>query len=357
MRLLAFKQIVGLSPLPTDVLDLVRLVNFADSNHVLGQMAARIAPVETTDRVSGRVTGNLRDIFANATLRSEHDHTMLTFEMNRVERALEGSGISPIVLKGGAYVARSMTAARGRRVSDLDILVRPEELDAAEKALLKAGWEADTETDNPYDQQYYRQHMHELPPLRHKKRGTVLDVHHALLPGTSRFFVDTQKMLASARPLAGSNLRTFDQVDLFIHSSVHAFADGALDAPVRTLVELFLIFDEMPAELHKTIADRAEAVGAPAPVGIALWAIGRLFGREDARLFSSRLVKPYRFLLLKAAVLSKAKDGAGAPVGKALLYLRSHYLRMPLYLLIPHLARKVLAWRPGRQTPVELPFP
>ena len=38
----------------------------------------------------------------------------------------------------------------------------------------------------PYDDAYYRDHMHELPPLIHKERDRMIDVHHTILPLTAR---------------------------------------------------------------------------------------------------------------------------------------------------------------------------
>ena len=45
------------------------------------------------------------------------------------------------------------------------------------------GW-ATTHHD-PYDQRYYRRWMHELPPMLHIRRMTLLDVHHAIVPATA----------------------------------------------------------------------------------------------------------------------------------------------------------------------------
>ncbi len=342
------KQIVGLSALPAAVMDQIKLLNSADANHVLGQMASRL---------KHEADGNLKDIFNNALLRAKRDHTMLTFEMNRVERALSEAGVIPVILKGGAYVARNMAAAAGRRVSDLDILVAFEELEKVEEALLAAGWEPEETTDNEYDQDYYRQHMHELPPLRHAKRGTVLDVHHALLPRTSRFSVDVSKMMDAALQLPDHKLKTFSEIDIFIHSAVHGFADGALDVPIRTLVELFLIYNHLSGEDIDEIVSRATDLGAAVPVGMALWAVGRVFGVERASASSGELIKPYRYLIFKWAVLSKTRNDISAPFAKTFLYVRSHYLRMPFYLLFPHLIKKAIAWRPNSKTPSELPFP
>ncbi len=348
MKIETLKTIVGLQSLPEDVMGRIRLIKFADSNHVLGQMAYHAVNTESKA---------LSDIFENAKLRASHDHTMLTFEMNRVERAFSGLQTPIVVLKGGAYVATGGRAGLGRRVSDLDILVQHSDLSVVEQQLSKFGWMPDAETDNEYDQQYYRQHMHELPPLRHRTRGTVIDVHHALLPKTARFRIDAELMFTQALSISGANLKVFSPIDQFIHSAVHAYADGALDTPARTLVEQYFLYSDLKTEDMDALIQRAKEVGAAMPVALALWLIGHVFELLAAEQHSKQLKGGWRYYLLKHAILVKLEAGWAAAFGKAYLYVRSHYLRMPLYLLLPHLIRKAIQWRPGSNVPTDLPFP
>ena len=348
MSLSALKTIAGLAPMPTEVLAQIELIKFADSNHVLGQMAYAM---------KGGEKGALQDILTNGKLRAEHDHTMLKFEMDRLERAFVGQPVPIIVLKGGAYVSGGMRAGMGRRVSDLDILVRPEDIEKVETQLLSFGWRPDEETDNDYDQQYYREHMHELPPLRHKNRGTVIDVHHALLPKTARHSVKTERLFSDALPVGKGNLHIFQPTDLLIHSAVHAYSDGAIDTPARTILEQYFLFSELGPKDKKILVERAQEVSASMPVGLALWLVGRLFDVETAQEASKKLISPLRYFLLKRAILNKLAAGKLSVFGKVYLYIRSHYLRMPLYLLLPHLLRKAIRWRPGSNVPKDLPFP
>ncbi len=51
---------------------------------------------------------------------------------------------------------------------------------------------------DPYDDLYYRQWMHELPPLVHGERGRMVDVHHTILPLTARPTPDAQALIADA---------------------------------------------------------------------------------------------------------------------------------------------------------------
>ena len=122
-------------------------------------------------------------------------------EVAHVEGALAATGVPFILLKGAAYLLAGLKAARGRMFSDIDILVPRRALPDVEAALMLSGWASANIT--PYDQRYYRRWMHELPPLKHISRRTLLDVHHAILPTTARLKPDSAKLLAASLPVAG----------------------------------------------------------------------------------------------------------------------------------------------------------
>ena len=64
--------------------------------------------------------------------------------------------------------------------------------------------------------------MHELPPMRHMVRQTVIDVHHAILPETARLKPDSAKLRAAALPLGGrKGLLVFSPADMVLHSATH----------------------------------------------------------------------------------------------------------------------------------------
>src|SRR5690606_29818819 len=122
----------------------------------------------------------------------------------------------------------------GRFSSDIDILVDRAELQLAEATLMAAGWEPMKIA--AYDQRYYRDWMHELPPLRHGERGTVIDVHHTILPLTSRLKPDAARLVAAARPVDGV-IHVLDAPDMLLHSAVHLFQDGEIRGYLRDLLD------------------------------------------------------------------------------------------------------------------------
>ena len=141
-------------------------------------------------------------------------------EVAFIDRALAATDVPVVLLKGAAYLIAGLSAARGRVFSDIDILVPRAALAKVEADLMRSGWA--TIKTTAYDQRYYRQWMHELPPFRHVSRQTVLDVHHAILPITARLKPDSVKLLASSRPVAGQpRLHVLAPVDMVLHSGTH----------------------------------------------------------------------------------------------------------------------------------------
>ena len=121
-----------------------------------------------SDRVRGPVIPHL----TAARTVADHERRILSWEVNRIERALAGVNGSCILLKGAAYSILDLGLARGRISSDVDILVPKTSINKVEKALLDHGWDHIKLDD--YDQYFYRRWSHELPPLQHRDRGTVL---------------------------------------------------------------------------------------------------------------------------------------------------------------------------------------
>ena len=102
-----------------------------------------------------------------------------------------------VLLKGTAYVMADLPPARGRMLGDLDLMVPRDRIDEVERTLIAAGWLSAELND--YDQRYYREWTHEIPPLRHPDRDTEVDIHHTIVASTSRALVDAAALLAAHR--------------------------------------------------------------------------------------------------------------------------------------------------------------
>lgn len=77
---------------------------------------------------------------------------------------------------------------------------------------------------DPYDDDYYRRWIHELPPLIHKTRDRMIDVHHTILPPTARITPDADALIADSIALE-NGLRILSPADMICHAVIHLFAD------------------------------------------------------------------------------------------------------------------------------------
>jgi hypothetical protein len=323
-----------------------RLLPRARVARLLPRLAA-IAEDTGCLRTPSRVQAQL---IAATVLGESHTRSML-WEIGRVRRSLAPLGVPVLLLKGAAYLAAGLPSARGRLASDVDIMVPVEALAAVEAALLAAGWRFDK--PDLYDQRYYRTWMHELPPLRHRMRRTVLDVHHAILPPTSRLRPDREELWRAARPLTSPFLM-LAPMDMVLHGTAHLFQDGDLDTRLRDLLDIHDLLERFGRDpsFWPSLVGRARALDLARPLYYALRYSRRLLGTPvpatveadlDAaappaivRGLMDRLVPR---VLMPSGAHSKARGRGHAT---KLLYIRSHWLRMPPLMLGSHLARKAV---------------
>jgi len=265
--------------------------------------------------------------------------------------------LAPLVLlKGSAYILAGLPPARGRLLSDVDMLVPVTLLECVEQTLLGNGWNSVKLEE--YDQHYYRTWMHELPPLRHFDRGFEVDIHHTISPLTSRLNPDPEKLVRDSIPLADGRLRVLQPVDMVLHSAVHLFYDGEFINGLRDLVDLADLFGHFGsrAGFWGDLVLRAREQDLQRPLFYAMRYAQRLLGADipAEAMADIRADVPPRFirhLMDRLVAWVMVPDHPDFPqrrtaVAKWLLYVRSHWLRMPPGLLITHLARKqIMRWK------------
>lgn len=309
------------------------LLTMARAEQLIGTLASRLK--------FESVPSNVSEILAEAQINAEYQRRSALWEADCARRALAGYHGKVVLLKGTAYVAAGLLAGDGRSIGDLDIMVAREDLPAVEAALIAAGWE--WVKPDPYDDAYYRDHMHELPPLIHKERDRMIDVHHTILPLTARPTPDALAMLTDAIRL-DTGLYVLAPADMVCHSAAHLFADGELDGGLRNLWDIHcLLTDYASADFWQQLQQRAQRHQLADPVARAVRLSAQLYGTEVPQtwLGKNRQDKAYVARLT-------ARDGWGRPTRKWLrfiFYIRSHLLRMPPLMLARHLWVK---WRKGQ---------
>jgi len=310
------------------VADWTAVIALARAESLVGSLAWRLHGRALPPRVEALFEAARRD--------GEAVRVQALWEAEMARRALAPLGAPVILLKGSAYAAAGLEAGRGRSIGDLDILVPRQSLAEAEQALLAAGWEWVKE--DSYDDLYYRRWMHELPPLIHRERDRMIDVHHAILPLTARPKPDMERMIGDRVELA-NGLSVLSPADMIVHAAAHLFADGDLAGGVRNLWDIDRLvrqFSERGFEFTVELRESAWQHDLTPAVARALRLARSLYGTPVDPLLAGQ-ARPtdrlYRRRLL-------ARDGWGRqrrPLTRLGFYVRSHWLRMPPLMLARHL--------------------
>ena len=318
--------------LPADC-DWTALIAAARAEQLIGSLAFRLEGLAVPDRVERLLAMHRAD--------AGRVRVQALWEGEMARRALAPLGVPVVLLKGTAFHAAGLEAAQGRSVGDLDILVPRAALGDVERALIAHGWERMKAADG-YDDLYYRQWMHELPPLIHRDRDRMADVHHTILQLTARPKPDSGALIADSIALP-DGLRVLAPEDMIVHAAAHLIADGDMAGGLRNLWDIdrllreFARVDGFWPRLRERAArhDLRRAVERSARLASSLYAtpVPDSWRRWDTvdTLFRRRLF---------------ARNGWGQPtrpVTRFGFYARGHLMRMPPLMLARHLATKARA--------------
>lgn len=324
------------------------LVRLARRVRLLGRLEADLSSAKLLGSIPPRAATHL--IAARRVI--EHRNRLVSWEIDRILWALGGSGVPLILLKGSAYLMAGLPPARGRIFADVDLLVPESHVAEVESGLVAKGW-FQVKLDD-YDDRYYRLQMHEIPPLRHRERGTEIDIHHRILPRTSRFPSDPAPLFADARAIADGRLRTLGPADMVLHSLVHLFLEGDPEEGLRLrdlldVHDLLCHFGPVPG-FWDGLPSRARQLGLERPLFYGLHFARKFFATPvPPRVVDAiETAAPPRFLagimdyLFDYALLPDHPDypNRRAAAARWLIYVRAHWFRMHAATLAGHLAYK-----------------
>jgi Uncharacterised nucleotidyltransferase len=289
--------------------------------------------------------------FAAAQNNIRQRNATVLWETAQIRDDLASAGITPLFLKGAAYVAAGLPVSRHRNFSDIDLMVPHAQLGYAERALMVAGW-LPTNRD-PYDQRYYRKWMHEIPPLQHVRRGTTIDLHHAISPPVAKYRARMPRLFeAQVSACEVPGVSVLSPTDMILHAATHLFAEGEVENALRNLLDISELLRHFRKQsgFDARLVARADEVDLARPLFYAVRYIDRILAHEDlAELTASLRAKgpSPRAAHAMDAIYDKVFQGhhpsvwaPGTQWARSALYLRGHWLRMPLHLLLPHLVTK-----------------
>lgn len=322
------------------------LLPAARETALLGTLWVRASDASVHERMPEQVSRHLYGGY----LVAERNGEAIRWELEQLQNGLLQRLDPPVALKGAAYLMAELPNARGRLCNDIDLLLPREQLERAETLLFYEGW-ASTHHDD-YDQRYYREWMHELPPMQHRRRGATLDLHHNILPETFAVRVPPERLLAAAQPLPKRwRYRTFSPPHLVLHAVVHLFQETEWDRALRDLYDIHVLLQHHAA-LHggafwDELEYEARSLGVAWLLAHALDCSVRRLGtsvptgtrrRLDGGLQPTRPVARavFRYGLNTRASVTPARDA----LARGALFLRGHWLKMPPRLLMRHLFYK-----------------
>lgn len=320
----------------------------------MGHLLGRLGHLMATHGVLTELPDPVRNHLVSANRVVDSQHRNVRWEISEIHSTLSPLGIPFVLLKGGAYIATHCEASCGRTLSDIDIMVPHARIVEAERAFIDRGWFPGKL--NAYDQRYYRTWMHELPPLRNLERGTTLDVHHTILPPTAALKPDVAQLWANTRPIADlDGVFTLSPEDIVLHSATHLFHDGEMEHGLRDLVDMDCLITEFSRQedFWQRLTERAQQLDLARPLYYAIECRRHFLGALPPPTALQSLSSNGKYerdgtgfvlkcLTLAIGAILEETQTRATTVGKFAVFVRSHYLRMPLYLLIPHLLRKMI---------------
>lgn len=311
------------------------LIETGRKTQLLGQLAAVLHSHQLMQQVPVAVQRHL----ALARLTVMRRNQSALWEIDNLRRAISPS-IPLVLLKGCAYLAKGDQNAAGRLFSDIDVLVRHRNLPGVEADLMAVGWKPSRV--NAYDQAYYRNWMHEVPPMVHVRRHTVVDLHHAINPPVSRFYIDPERFFDRLdEPRPGIFVLCTD--DRVVHCALHVLQEGDPTKVIRDLYDLHSLLQQhhgSPQALDG-LRQRSQALGVLHQVNAAIGAANTLFSVERDKPVPSGWLQASLVKVASLAFGGTSLVGEGATLA---LLAYAHWIKMPVHILLPHLVHKSRTW-------------
>lgn len=302
-------------------------------------------PEKMFAKLSRQVATQLSQHMKSALMQSDSLAHAVQQELAFLAKALAGLDTPVLLLKGAAYCAAGLPAAQGRIFSDIDLLVAKPFVAHAEAALMLGGWVVARQ--DVYDQRYYREWAHEIPPMTHLQRGTTVDLHHSLAMPTGRIAIDSAAMIAAAVAVPGKeNWYRLQDEDLLLHAASHLLLNSEFERGLRDLWDIDLLVRHFVARTPDFISRvlvRADAVGLGKIVRIAFALCHRIF-RTPLPAGAMAKTSAVAWLLRCAATTRHPQTRPGAQrLADQVLFVRELALRLPAHLLARHLWHKAVA--------------
>lgn len=284
----------------------------------------------------------------NAEAVAKKQENQIEYEAKELLKITEKSSKFSVFLKGAAYTLANKKAGKGRIYSDIDLVVSKASITTIEAHLSILGWLA--KETNEYDQNYYREWAHEIPPMQHTNRGTVLDLHHNLVPPMSGRADNLGLLIQDSIELNG-NIHVLSPAAMTLHSAIHLFFNEEFNNGFRDIHDLHLLFTEHNTdEFWKKIISLAESTQFEVELFLATRYCKSIFKTSVPDFVESKFKTLKQPIKLKywdfifSNVLLPHHPSVQTTKQKIAIFLaliRGHILKMPFGLLLKHTSHKL----------------
>lgn len=287
-------------------------------------------------------------MFQSAVTFADAQQFQVQVQLRKLSKLFEQHDVTFVVLKGAAYVAGDTPNSRGRLMNDIDIIVHQEDLKKVENALIGVGWKAKDLDD--YDDKYYRQWSHELPPYTHSADGVTLDIHHTFLPPVSGKLITIEPLFEKAVYTAYGVYCPTPEWMIF-HSAVHLLDNDDVENGLRDLTDIFILLSANSGTIHKDVAALFVANGFNDELIYLAHLLAVFFNYKglipyvDTKQQRLSVIQTWRLgVYVKALVPQVACiKGSEYRVARLCSLVMGHLVKMPLSILVKHTLFK--AWR------------
>jgi hypothetical protein len=251
-----------------------RAARAAGASGLVHRNLVRLGEVEVPAPAREALARDYRATLAGNLLRLQGADEVLT--------ALAGRGIDAVLLKGALLVETHYGDPGLRPMRDVDLMVRPEALGAAEAALAELGYARTWTPGRRASAERYYQRAYE--------RGADKVELHTAPCDLGRYPVDIGTLWGRARAIAwrGRQVLALDPADHLVYLVVHAALHGFL-LPLTSVADVALVLWR-DRDLLAAAVERAQAWGAGTAVHLGLTLAHDLCGApvDEAALWALR---------------------------------------------------------------------
>ena len=296
--------------------------------------------------IFGQIPTQTQRHFLNADVLAENHKKQVLFEASELKRELADKPQYLIFLKGAGYTLSGAQVGDTRIYNDIDILTDKQSIDGIEKRLCLFGWLPEELTE--HDEKYYRKWAHEIPPLRHGKRGTIVDIHHNIVPIISGRHLDADKFASnSVTTEDGYQILSFAAMTL--HSLIHLFFNEDVKKGYRDLIDIHTLMTfHSDNDYWQTLLSLAKETGFQLELFLACRYAPKILQTVIPEFVQDELSQfcPWNIVFLDFMYEKALKPNHSVcqsrffKAAEFMILIRGHFQKMPLHILIYHLLSK-----------------